>query len=138
VQSTTNSNGPLAQLRPPDLDAGLDVSRDIDWSFASALLADQQHIVTVCRGWRREQSVSEAKSAPLAAIPPVAAQASAFAVAHPLQLAHLGHCISRADSTTTPDSPHSYPAHQLRVQQLSHEQIIPPSRSVSVLPPHSP
>jgi hypothetical protein len=131
--SSSSSSPSAAQVRPPELADGLDVARDVQWTFSSAMLMDEKHIVTVCKGVRIKRTpgkrddvvtTSSVSSLPDGTI-------AVAAVPHVLQLAQLGHNISRAapaaarSSAADTSSAQSASSH-LQVRQLSHVQITPP------------
>jgi len=147
--STSSSSSDTDRLRhtplPPDLH---DVSelKEVKWTFRSALLEDGEHLVSVCIGERcggtnvveekvpatEVASSGELQSNGDAAGP--SPSASVFSVSHPLQLAHLGRCISlpppapaRDASSSTSQNSHmkQHDDHRLlRVQLLDPSQLM--------------
>jgi len=122
------------RVRPPELADGLDVARDVQWSFESAMLMDEQHIVTVCRGVRCKDAQEAAATHSAAPTDPAVAPLSdcdvpVASVAHPLQLAQLGRVVSRRPPSALATDSQELPVGHLQVRVLSHLQMVQPPKA---------
>ena len=116
----SNNTSEPALVRPPEL-GNIDVTRDVTWTFSSAMLTDEQHIVTVCKG-HIDHSPQHTLLAAKSHSPAINQNTSIFQVPQLDQLVHLGSNVSRPLAN---DAPHLATAEHLQVRQISHTQIVP-------------